>query len=306
MNVKEVKEKIMGYCRNPLRMSEEDQFVLNELCRFIYEETGDTSYLIEGSNETVADPRHLEKIYLLSINNGQEHNCYLLAKLYASGKLGSFDFKKAYEYYLRAAKTQKIGDGTSIDESVTDYHNLAKLELAKMYRNGLYVKKDYDRYRKIVNEIYEEIKDQSWQDYRFEELFEKAKLDLEEGNIEEGLEILFKARRECWILLKYMQDEASYRLLKEMNDLLYKYIDLDLSDIGPEDLTELLKQPITVRFLYDDIFYKIRSYQDGEDVVIEFEDNLYRDPIDFIMKAKAGDTWLREMLFNSDMWEVKR
>ena len=185
MTVTEAKEKIIEYCKNPLGMNEEDHFVLNELCRFVYEETGDTSYLIERSDRMVADPRHLEKIYLLSINNGQEYNCYLLANLYASGKLGSFDYEKAYEYYLRAAKTQRIGDGTSIDDSVTDFHNLAKLELAKMYKNGLYVKKDYDRYRKIINEVYEEIKDQSWKDYRYEELFEKMAKELNISNIKQ-------------------------------------------------------------------------------------------------------------------------
>jgi hypothetical protein len=306
MTVLEAKEKIAKYCANPLRMNEEDCFILNELCKFVYEETGDTTYLIVTSSKRITDPKYLEKIYLLSIENGQECNCYLLANLYASGRLGSFDYEKAYEYYLRAAKTKKQGSGKTMDDSVTDYHNTAKLKLAEMYKNGLYVKKDYDRYKKIVNEVYEEIRELEWYDYRYEELFAKAKLELEEGNSEEGLEILYLAREELWRLLKYIQERSEYEFLDEMNSCLYRCQEIDYTEIGPEDITELLKKPLTISFLYDDIFYKIRSYKDGEDMVIEFEGDLYRDSIDFIMKARVGDTWFREMLFNSDMWEVRR
>lgn len=306
MTVSEAKEKIADYCANPLRMNEEDHYILNELCKFVYEETGDATYLIVTSGNGIADPGYLEKVYLLSIESGQGYNCYLLANLYASGRLGSFDYEKAYEYYLRAAKTKKQGNGKTFDDSVTDYHNLAKLELAEMYKNGLYVKKDRDRYKEIVNEVYEEIKDLEWHDIRYEELFAKAELELEEENTDEGLRILYLARDEYFFLLEYMQQRRDYELLDEMNTCLYRYQEIDYTEISPKDITELLKKPLTISFLNDDIFYKISSYKDGEDMVIEFEGNLYRDPIDFIMKARVGDTWFREMLFHSDRWEVKK
>ena len=304
MKVSEAKEQIKNYLIHHLDMNEEDEFILDELCHFVYEQTGDISYLLEGFDFN-GDPKYLEKIYLYAIECGDEHTAYLLGKLYESGRLGKPDYAKAYEYYLRASKTKPIGDGT-FENSYRQVHNDAKIKLADMYRRGIYVDKDMGKYKELINEAYEDVKDKDWTYIRYEALFAKAKLELEEEKIEEGLEILYLAREEYWHLLEYMQLRSDYELLDEMNSCLYKYQEIDYTETGPEDLTELLKHPITIRFQYDDIFYKIRSYQDGESVVIEFEDNLYRDPIDFIVRARVGDTWFREMLFNSDMWEVKR
>ena len=304
MNVTEAKEKIRQYYIHYLDMNEEDKFVLDELCRYVYEQTGDINYLLEGFDFN-GDPKYLEKICLYAVECGDEHTAYLLGKLYESGRLGKPDYAKAYEYYLRASKTKPIGDGT-FDNSYRSVHNDAKIKLARMYKYGIFVKKDMSMYKRLINEAYEDIREQDWKSIRYETLFAKAKLELEEGNIEEGIEILYLAREEYWRLLEYMQLRSDYELLDEMNSCLYRYQEIDYTEAEPEDITELLKESITISFKYNDSLYKIRSYEEDGDIVIEFEGNLYRDPIDFIMKAKAGDTWFKEMLFNSDMWEVKR
>ena len=304
MTVTEAKEKIRQYYTHCLDMNEEDKFILDKLCRFVYEQTGDINYLLEGF-DFGGDPKYLERIYLFAVECGDEHTAYVLGKLYESGGLGKPDYAKAYEYYLRASKIKPIGDGT-FDNSYRQVHNDAKIRLAEMYKNGIYVEKDTDRYKDLINEVYEDVKDKDWIYIRYEALFAKAKLELEKGNIEEGSEILYQAREEYWYVLKFMMQREDYELLGEMNETLYKYQELDYTDIGPADITELLKEPLTVSFLYDDIFYKIRTYNDGDNMAVEFDDKLYRNPIDFIMKAREGDTWFREMLFNSDLWEAKR
>lgn len=306
MTVLEAKQKIKDYLMHRLDMNKEDEFVLDELCRYVYEQTGDISYLLEEVSDYKGDPKTLEKIYLLAIKCGDEHTSYMLGELYESGKLGKPDHAKAYEYYLRASKTRPVGDGKSFDSSYRSVHNDAKIRLAQMYKYGVYVKKDTEMYKQLINEAYEDINDKDWKSVRYSELFAKAKLELEEGNVENGLRILYLARDEYFFLLEYMQQRRDYELLDEMNTCLYRYQEIDYTEISPKDITELLKKPLTISFLNDDIFYKISSYKDGEDMVIEFEGNLYRDPIDFIMKARVGDTWFREMLFNSDMWEVRR
>lgn len=306
MTVAEAKERIKDYLMHHLNMNEEDEFILNELCRFVYEETGDTTYLLEGAGTYIADPKKQEKVYLLSIESGVEHAAYTLGELYESGKLGKPNYAKAYEYYLRASKTEPIGDGSSIDNSFWQVHNDAKIRLAKMYKHGIYVKKDLDKYKDLINEAYEDVKDKDWAYIRYNSLFAKAKLELEEGNIEKGLEILYLAREEFWKLLVDLQEERDYELLNEMNELLYRYQELDYTDISAEDITELLKKPITLGFMYDDVCHEITSRKDGEETVVEFKGNLYRNPIDFIMKARIGDIWFREVLFVSYLWEVKR
>ena len=304
MTVAEAKEKIRQYYIHYLDMNEDDKFILDELCRFVYEQTGDINYLLEGFDFN-GDPKYLEKIYLYAVECGDEHTAYVLGKLYESGRLGQPDYAKAYEYYLRASKTKPIGDGT-FENSYRQVHNDAKIKLAEMYRRGIYVEKDVDKYKELINEAYEDVKDKDWTYIRYETLFAKAKLELEEGNIEKGLEILYMAREEFWHLLRGAQEEEDYRLLDEINTTLYRYQELDYTEADPKDITELLKKPLTVSFLYDGVFYKIRCYKDKDDMLVEFENKLYRDPIDFIMKAKTGNTWFRQMLFNSDMWEVKR
>ena len=304
MTVSEAKEKIKQYYIHHLDMDEEDELVFDELRRFVYEQTGDVAYLLKGL-DFKGDPKYLEKTYLLAIECGDEHSTYTLGKLYESGRLGKPDYGKAYEYYLRASKTRQIGDGT-FDNSYRSVHNDAKIRLAEMYKHGTYVDKNLDMYKRLINEAYEDVKDQDWKNVRYESLFAKAKLELEEGNTEKGLEILYQARDEYWCLLISMQEREDYQLLSEMNEELYRYQKLDYTEIEPKDITELLKEPLTISFLFDDIFYKITSRRKDDEVFIEFEGNLYRDPIDFIMKAKVGDTWFREMLFSSDRWEVIR
>ena len=64
----------------------------------------------------------------------------LVADIAFYGYLGQRDLKKAYEMYLCSAKCGNF---------------VAAYKLGLMYKNGIYVKKDFSTYKRIMTDIYE-------------------------------------------------------------------------------------------------------------------------------------------------------
>ena len=306
MNLQEAKDQLIEICKSPETITEEKAFIQEELCKYIYEQSKDSQYLvIIASNIEDKNPELVEKIYKQAIADGDEHSCFYLANLYYSGKLGRPDYEKAFTYYSRAALTKQKGNG-SFEDPVTSVHNEAKLKLAMMYRNGIFVVKDFDRYEQIVNEVYEEVKDKEWHEERYFGLIAKAKLEIEKGNFEEGINLLFDARIDIASCFDAAQMKDALEDLKEVNDLIYAFIELDLTEIDALDITELLKYPLDLSFTYQNEQYGLKTIEENGGIIIEFEGRYYKDVIEFIMNAKIGDEFFRAALFKTDNWEVIR
>ena len=304
MNVEEAKEELINLCATPGKLTSEGMFIQDELCKYIYDQTNDYRYLeMTAVNLESKNPQLAEKIYKLSIENGDEHSCLYLANLYYKGLLGKTDYEKAFLYYTRASMTEEKGDG-SFEDPFTSVHNEAKLKLAEMYRNGLYVNKDLEKYGVLVNEVYEEVKDKKWYEERYYGLIAKGKRELEKGNQAEGLNCLLEARTDLATCFDCAKMADIIESLKEVNDLIYSYIDLDYTELDAVDITELLKNPVKVSFRYNSKKHYLKTYKDKEKIVIEFENQLFTDVVEFIMNAKIGNEFFKEALFNTERWEV--
>ena len=128
--------------------------------------------------------------------------------LYGDGGV-SPDYKKAYRYFYHA---EKLGNMRA------RYHR------ALMYKNGLYVKKNYNKYVKMIESIPKDFVAAGGEnillciDFAFVEL---AKIYKEKGDDEKGLEYAFKAKK--------LNDVRIYNFLQiskmpEILDIIYAHI----------------------------------------------------------------------------------
>lgn len=67
---------------------------------------------------------------------------YMLATLICNGKLGKPDYKLAYEYFKHTTLL--------LDDL---YQDKAKIEIARMYRDGKYLKQNYEKYLHIIKNL---------------------------------------------------------------------------------------------------------------------------------------------------------
>ena len=306
MNVEEAKWQLENLCMNPVEAEtdEETGFIIDELCRYIYEETKDTAYLLMRSGAIQKkNPELAKKIYELAIKSGDEHACLYLANIYYKGLLGKTDYEKAFEYYSRAALCKDKGTGT-FDNPIMSVNKEARLMLAKMYKNGYFVQRNQEKYEELVDEVYEEIKDLQWHDIRYACLIAKGKLELERGNIEQGIKLLFKGRGELCSMFACSQDSEMIDELIDVNEAIYEQIDFDLNSLEAADLSELLKFPVKVSFRYDRKKHVINVIKEKDGLLIEFEKQHFRSAKDLILTAVMGEKMFRAVMFDMEDWRL--
>lgn len=304
MTIEEAKKKLEDLIINsPWPNTEEVKIEICELSMFIYEQTGIIGYMEEAySTGLLTNMEYKLNEYLKAINRGEEIHTYEVADMYFSGKLGSPDYRKAFEYFSRAAVAEPVGDGKSLETSYKNVRFDAKYKLAIMYKNGLYINKSYDKYKELITEIYEQIKEEKWYEQRFDIKNEMAEILLNEGMEEKGLELLLESRGDLCLFVKnygfYSED------LIKTNELIYRKMEFDYTDIRPEDVTYLLNKEGLMRFMYQDKPYRISvEIIDGR-TMIRYEDKYYTDPVTFMEKAQVEEVPFCVALFDTYEWEV--
>ena len=114
-DTEELKNRLIELCSSePFSIDEEKAFEVYELSRYLYQKTGNPSYLeVAQATGYMTNYRYLLQEYLKAVESGREEYTYNVAKMYYEGKLGYIDYEKAYEYFSRAAETQKCRSSRS-------------------------------------------------------------------------------------------------------------------------------------------------------------------------------------------------
>lgn len=199
------------------------------------------------------------------------------------------DYKKAYRYFYHA---EKLGNMYS------RYHR------ALMFKNGLHVKKNYNKYVKMIESIVNEFIASGGKnillciDFAFIEL---AKIYKEKGDDKKGLEYAFKA--------KELNDARIYNFLQiskmpEILDIIYSMIPFDESDMDIYDLLYLLKKPARARVFANGKKYKIESVDMNGYCMVKFKNKYYKNVKEFFNKASIDGKKIYEWLDNVDYVEV--
>lgn len=287
--------------------TEEEEFQINELSKYICEQEKSGNYASFVGNKCMENDKCDLALYYfeLSIQYGYLHSYKYAGDIYYNGwaKCGK-DLKKAFEYYTKAIETKVVGDGTW-ENPITDVHNDAKMSLAKMYKNGEYVEKDYEEYKRLINEVYEEVKDKEDDEQtKYLVLKEKVAIAIEEKDEEAAADYLVDAMysSEEFYFQTFMVEELY--TLEEFANTLFEIVPVDIFDVDFPEIFYLLKKPCKIKFVLDGKEHYIESLKEKDAIVIKLEDQWFRNVVEMIDKAKIDGQELKFNIENIDYWEV--
>lgn len=291
------------YTYRPFELNRDEEFEICELCKQLYEETGNIRFLeLADSTGFITNKKYLLNEYIKAVDNGIEQFAYEVGCLYYKGELGYADYEKAFRYFMIASKTEKLGDGSFVN-SDKEVANDAKYYLAIMYKNGLGVEKNHEEYERLMNELYTTFMNMKWyEDTDADMILEIGNMLLEDGDVFRYCDLLLSSREHQGIWIRLYNTNVEQ--LKKINDSLYKTILLDLTELTPLDITELVKIPGIIRFRYDNKIYEIEVLDTEDGMIIDYDNGYYKDVNDLICNGQIGESFFHEAMFETYGWEV--
>lgn len=264
---------------------------------FLYIES--LKYLIEEENNS-KDMMHLGGIYYekkkfdLALKYYSMASSYdydgadeCLGYIYYYGRVGKPDYEKAYYHYKKSADRGNI---------------TSTYKLADMYKNGYYVKKDYEVYKEMIISLYPKVKDlNDLFDPVPEVLTRLAKIYVIDGYDEEALDLYLYSKSFLAERIKYNAFFGNLTIMKWLINDLYKVVDFDFYDFDLYDLFFLLLSPCEVSFIYNDKEYTVKSVLEDSECIISFNDKWYHNIFDFFNYAKIEEykiTQIYDELYN--------
>lgn len=285
MTIKEA-EKIYDKYAFKSVLSDDEEFMLIEALEFLIKETKNSRWMVELGGYYYEKKQFdlALKYYEMADSYGNPWAPEGLGYIWYYGRTGTRDYKKAFEYYSKAAKHGFLR---------------SKMKLADMYKNGYYVEKDYDKYVELIEELY----DKSTSGYGWDEKndieIRLARIRVEQGKIDEA-EWLYRDAKDY--LAGKITDTPFFgdlNVMKWLIEDLYKIVDIDYSDMDLFDLFFVLQSPGKVAFKYEGKDYIAEAVQEDVGVSVRFGDKWYRDVSEFFLKAAIGDERLAVLAYET-------
>ena len=272
------------------RPSEDDIFMFTEAMNFLIDSTHNSEYMLELGGMYYG-ARHFDqalKYYDMSCSYGNSEAAICLGYIWYYGRTGEKDYQKAFKYFSR---------GMELGDPVATY------KVADMYKNGYYVEKDADRYKTIMEDLYLKYKDS--RRGPLADIFTRiARIRVEEGRITDALLLYDRSRKILAHKLIRNSFFGDLNVMKWTTEAIYELRDFDKNDIDLYDLYYLLKEPVTVRFRFEDRPYEVKAVAEDGETVICFGDKWYRTTDDFFKKASIGDYLLTTLYDELEDFEV--
>lgn len=137
-----------------------------------------------------------------------------LGYMFYYGQNGEKDYRKAFECYTKGAQPDRFGNMGSL---------WCKYKIADMYRFGCYVEKDEERYRELIEEAYEEVKNPHLLNEPFPEIaYRLAGIRAEQGRTGEAVTLLRRAKRFMAERLSYEPFWGHIEVMGRIVGLLYR------------------------------------------------------------------------------------
>ncbi len=271
MTIKEAKEICARLECYDETLSEEDFFLYTEALGFLIEKTRKPKYMVTlgGVYYARKDFDLALKYYEMAADLGYESAIQGLGYIWYYGRTGTIDYEKAFRYF-----------------SSLKYNIVARYKVADMYKNGYYVAKDYDKYRQIIEQLYEEVKNMENPFAPVPEIFTRlADIRTKEGKTDEAIRLYCEAKD---ILAQRIEENPFFGNLTIMKYLiknLYELKGIDLNHIDLFDFYKLLTKPVKLSFKYDGEEHFAESVEEDGEVVINFDGKWFRNVDDFFAKA---------------------
>ncbi len=277
---------------NTDNISDEDFFLYTEAMHYLINETQDPNCMCQlgCAYNGRKDYELALKYFELALAHGNEFANLCLGYIWMYGRIGFFDYKKAFEYF-----------------SALPHDVNAQYKIADMYKNGLYVMKDSHKYKEIIERLYREVKDDDDDDgysCKAEISLRLAEIRADEGETEEAVFLYRDAKSIMAERMIYDTFFGHIDIMHRIIDNLYRLTDVNKKNFDLYDLFELLKKPVRIRFEYNDEQFMIESVAEDEGMAICFNDKWFRDTVDFFEKAEIDGERLTTISWELNEFEV--
>ena len=253
--------------------TEEDRFLFAEAMDFLIRETKDSNYMVD-LGAMYYEQRRFDlalKYYEMAAEDGNLYAVSNLGYVWYYGRTGEKNYEKAFYYFDKASG---MGD------------LIAAYKVADMYKNGYYVKQDYEKYKSIIEELYPQVKNARRLDEPLPEVFTRlAKIRSEEGNTAEALRLYDIARDFLSQRIQAHPFFGDLNIMKWMIGDVYQLREFDREAFGLYDLYFLFQTPVKVRFMFEDGQHELEAVQEGALLSVRFDKSWYRTIDDFFKKA---------------------
>ena len=273
MNILEANRIIRNYydITNP---TEDDTFLYTEALDYVIQKKKDPAAMVDLGSFYYGNKQFdlALKYYEMAAEYGELNAISDLGYIWYYGRTGEKNYEKAFYYFDKA---MKAGD------------KIAAYKIADMYKNGYYVEKDYDKYKEIIEDLYNDIRNRGGYDGIVPEIYTRmARIRTEEGDVKEALRLYDIAREVLAYRIQYNQFWGNLNIMKWMINDIYAMREFNPDHFELYDLYYLLLKPVKVRFLFEEKVHEIEAVEEEGQVVIRFDDHWYRTVDDLFMNAE--------------------
>ncbi|MCR4892772.1 MAG: hypothetical protein K5989_11400 [Lachnospiraceae bacterium] len=260
----------------------DDEFMYTEALGVLIQETKEPKYMVElGWYYSSIKRFDLEIKYLeLAAESGYGPAFEELGYMWYYGQHGEKDYDKAFQCFSRGAERDKYGNSGSL---------WCRYKLADMYRYGLSVDKDPDKYRQMIEAAYEDVKNPRFLNEPFPEIaLRLAGIRAEEGKKEEAVRLLRQAKSFLAERLSVDPFWGHINVMGRIVRFLYRLTPFNIEYADFYDLFHMTGEEGEYSFMREGRKYiLIVSEEDGE-YGIKFDGRWYRSFEEFCQKAELG------------------
>ena len=266
--------------KNP---SDEQVFLYTEAMKYIIETEKDPDVMLSLGGYYYGKKRFdlALRYYEMAAAYDLEDAYQCLGYIWYYGRTGHVDYKKAYEYFKRGYNKGNIE---------------SSYKIADMYKNGYYVEKDPAKYKEIIEDLYEQVKDDTVAWSHASDIFVRlASIRKEEGRKEDALELYLRAKDLLCLQMSWNYFFGQMNVMKNIVRSIHELAGFDDTDFDCFDLIEVFEQPMKVIFRYNHKRYEVESVKDEEGCSVRFANKWYRSAEDFLERAEIDNKRIVEI-----------
>ena len=272
MTTQEARRLVEKYYKND-NPSKDDEFIFTEACQFLIETENDSDAMVNLGGYYYAKEKYnlAEKYYLMAFDAGDKWVADGLGYIYYYGRVGARDYKKAFYYFSLAKENGNLE---------------AAMKIADMYHNGFGVEKDDEKYKSILLDIFDKIKDATNLGEPYPEVAHRlADIFINEGHGEDAIEMLIKGKSFIEQRIRYNPFWGNFIVCRRLITLFYKVLEFDENHFNFFDLFYVLAEPRTVKLTFHGKQYLIESFFDEDEMRVKCSDKFYKSIENFLMNA---------------------
>ena len=272
MTKEEARRIVARFQRND-NPTENDEFAYIEACSFLIETENDADSMVNLGGFYYDKQKYdlAEKYYLMADKAGDDWVADGLGFIYYYGRTGERDFKKAMHYFS-IAKARG--------------NNEAAMKIADMYHNGYGVEKDEAKYKALLLEIYDKVKDTEMLFEVYPEVAHRlADILIQEGHPLDALPLLEKGKSFITQRIRYNAFWGNFIVCRRTVHLLYQVLPFPDEGFDFFDLFYLFEKPHKVKLTYRGKQHLIESFFDEGEMRVQCDGKFYKSTESFLMNA---------------------